>query len=1356
MTSLQGEEVSGGFGYRFPLSYAQQRLWFLDRLERGSPAYNIPVVLRLRGDLDVAALEGALAGLVQRHEALRTAFPEEDGEPFQVVHPPNHPDLEIIDLQDHADGEARIADAVRETVNRPFSLAEGPVIRCTLLRLGPHDHVLAIVVHHIVADAWSLGVLRRDLSELYRANLENCEPKLPELDVQYGDFAVWQRDWFAGERLDTQLAYWKQALAGAPGLLELPTDRPRPALQSDNGGHARAIFPRELAERLEELGRKENATLFMVLLAGFATLLSRYADQEDIVVGTPIANRQRLELEPLIGFFANTLALRLDLEGRPTFRQALATVRNVVLDAFAHQDLPFEQLVAELNPTRTLSHSPLFQVLFQVHVAAAGEGDGYRLAGLQAERINLDRGKAKFDLALTMRSDNEGLHASFEYSADLFDAETVTRMLGHLRTLLEEAAANPDQPLVTLPIVTKAEQEQLAIWNRTAVTRAEANRCVHELFETQAAHTPDAHALAFGGSVLTYDELNARANRLAWRLRELGVGPDTPVAISMNRSFDLVASVLAALKAGGAYVPLDPTYPAERLEFMLREAEPPVVLTTTDLAAQLPRTDAHVICLDDEGGDVTDESCENPPPLADADNLGYVLFTSGSTGWPKGVAMPQRPLTNLLLWQREHFTARRAARTLQFASLNFDVAFQEIFSTLVSGGTLVLVDDDTRRDTEALLRLLDDEQVERLFLPFAALQHVAETADDLGLRAGALREVITAGEALQASPAIRRFFAAHAGCVLHNQYGPTESHVATAFTLDLDSGRWPETPPIGTPIANSRIWLLDANDQVVPVGVPGQLHIGGPILARGYLNRPDLTSERFVADPFGNEGERLYRTGDTARLRSDGNLEFLGRRDDQVKVRGYRVELGEIEAVLLRHEELREAAAVVRDDDAGERRLVAYVVPDRQPGPSAAALREFLARSLPEYFVPTAFVTLDALPLGATGKIDRRALPAPDRRQTVDEQLMPPRNETERRLVRIWQAVLGIAEPLGVKDDFFALGGHSLLAVRLVAKVERELSVKLPLATLFEGATVERMAERIVELRGEGKRLPTLTPLKSSGTKTPLFLLHGSDGELMIYRELVSAISSDQPVYGIQPIGLDGRDLPFLNLQEMAAHYVSELRAFAPEGPYLLAGYCFSGVLAYEVAHQLSEQGHAPDLLALIDASPRGHRQQQRPTRGEIERQKLQDFLARDLRGKLSWITRRFAGVGYKLRSRVRFALYNYARRGPRWLPRSLLNVEGAIFSALETYRTPTSALHVTLLRAVDTATQTFSTRSNWRAVTDEVEIRPIFAEGIQHDNIVREPYVSLLAAELEACIARALALREREGDSVQATGFAS
>jgi amino acid adenylation domain-containing protein len=1057
---------------RFPLSFAQQRLWFLDRLEPGGSAYNVPLPLELRGQLDTSALTRALESLLDRHEALRTTFVEEDGRPDQLIHAAGALDLELVDLSGETDPESAAKDAALSEIDAPFDLVAGPLLRVKLLRLGARRHVLVLTLHHIVADAWSLGVLGRDLSELYRAQLEERQPSLPPLDVQYGDFAVWQREWFQGQRLDSQLAYWREELAGAPPLLELPTDRPRPSIQSTDGDRVRTVFPAELADKLEAVGRSTNATLFMTLLAGYAALLARYTGARDIVVGTPIANRQRVELEPLIGFFANTVALRVQLPADPTFLEVVQQVRDRVLDAAAHQDLPFEQLVAELNPTRSLSHSPVFQTLFQLHVGAGQRPD---FSGLEVERFDVHRSTSKFDLALTMSRIDDGLQASVEFATALFDRGTIERLLGHLRTLLEAAAADPHATIGSLPLLTHEEEARLRAWNETRVSFADGHRRVHELFEAQANRTPHVAAVVFRGEQLSYAELNAAANRLARHLRAAGVGRDIPVGLALERSPRLIVAVLAVLKAGGAYMPLDPTYPAERLRMMIEDSRPTLVATERDAGAFLPDT-TPIVRLDEDAPRIDAYDADDLDSDGDSDSLAYVLFTSGSTGRPKGVAMPHRALTNLVLWERAA-EASAARRTLQFASLSFDVASQEIFTTLTDGGTLVLVDEDTRRNAEELLALIGSEAIERLFLPFAMLQNLAEAALELDAVPTCVREVITAGEPLRSTAAVRRLFARLGGAVLRNHYGPTESHVVTAHTLEGPPASWDERPPIGRPIANARIHLLDAWGRQVPVGVPGELFIGGDVLAHGYLNRPELTGERFaVASPAGVP-ERLYRTGDLARYRPDGTIDYLRRADEQLKIRGHRVEPGEVEVVLGTQPGVRQACVTAREDPSGDRRLVAYLTAEPGQRPDEGELRRRLAEVLPEFMVPGAIVVLDALPVSPNGKIDRSRLPDPAAGRAEDG-LVAPSTSTEQAVAAVWEEVLGVG-PLGSREDFFAVGGHSLLAVRVISRLRKAFGVELPVRSLFDEPTIAGLAARLdaaVEA-GTPVRGPVLEPV---------------------------------------------------------------------------------------------------------------------------------------------------------------------------------------------------------------------------------------------------------------------------------------
>ena len=1046
-----------------PLSFAQQRMWFLDQLVPDNPFYNVPLAVRLTMQIDVTALERSINEIVRRHESLRTTFMVVGERPVQAIAPALIVPLPMIDLRElsEAEREVELGRLLAEQAQQTFDLVRGPLVRTTLLRLGDEDYVLFVMTHHIISDGWSLGVFIRELVMLYQAFSAGEPSPLPELPIQYADFAVWQREWLQGEVLETQLSYWKEQLGDHPPVLELPTDRPRPPIESFRGAAQSFLLPETLAEALQALSRQEGVTLFETLLAAFNVLLHRYTGQEDILVGSPIANRNRTEIEGLIGFFANTLVLRTDLAGNPSFRDLLGRVSKVMAGGHAHQDLPFERLVEELQPQRDLSRNPLFQVMFVLEDIPVLFP---RRSGPAFTRLEVNRGTAKVDLTLMMERARRGLWGEMEYSTDLFDASTVARLVEHFQALLESAAANPDQRLSDLPLLTEAEQRQLLVeWNDTE-TMYPQDRCIHELFERQVERTPDVVAVVFEEQHLTYRQLNRRANQLAHHLQALGVGSDVPVAISMERSLDMVVGVLGILKAGGVYVPLDPTYPQERLAFILQDAHAPVLLTQRRLLEALPEYPGHVVCLDTDWQAIDCMPQTSLPCVTTADNLLYIIYTSGSTGWPKGVAMRHRPLINLTHWQGHATTLSQPARTLQFASLSFDVSCQEIFFTWSSGGTLVLVSEDTRRDAVALLEVLDDACVERLFLPFVALQHLAQVvADQDALVPAKLREVITAGEQLQITPQIEHLFNELDGCTLHNQYGPTEGHVVTAFTLKGTPETWAALPPIGRPVANARIHILDQHLQPVPIGVPGELHIGGLVLARGYLDRPDLTAERFIPDPFSREpGARLYRTGDLARYLPDGNIEFLGRIDHQVKVRGYRIELGEIETVLGQHAGVRDVAVLAREDKPGDRRLVAYLVPNEGQEPVIGELRRFLREKLPDYMIPSAFVTLDALPLTPSGKVDRRMLPAPERgRPEVEGVFVAPRTPVEEMLVGIWAEALGL-EQAGIHDNFFELGGHSLLAAQVISRVRQVFPVEVPLRALFEAPTVAGLAEQVV------------------------------------------------------------------------------------------------------------------------------------------------------------------------------------------------------------------------------------------------------------------------------------------------------
>ncbi|HEU4561307.1 MAG TPA: amino acid adenylation domain-containing protein, partial [Longimicrobium sp.] len=1009
--------------------------------------------------------------IVRRHEALRTVFTEVDGSPVQVIAPFEGFVLPMEDLSEL--GEAAVRRRAQEEARRPFDLSAGPLFRAALLRLGEEDHVLLLGMHHIVSDLWSMGVLFQELSALYAAYREGGESPLPELAVQYADYAVWQREQLEGEVLDRQLAYWRERLAGAPELLDLPTDHPRPVVQTYRGASIPVEFSPELLDRLQALGRSEGATLYMTLLGAFQVLLGKYAGSDDVVVGSPIAGRTRGEVEELIGFFVNTLVLRTDLSGDPSFRETLRRVREATLGAYEHQEVPFEKLVAELQPERSMSHSPLFQVMF-TQQDAVGAGDV--LPGLNVGGVGAAMEVARFDLSLTLAVTPQGLRGGLNYNTDLFERATVDRMLGHLGRVLEQVAADADVRLSQLELLAEAERARVVEeWNRTD---AEVPRdvCVHELVEAQAARTPGAVALVYENEEVTYAELNARANRLAHHLRGLGAGPDVRVGICLERSIEMVVAVLATLKAGGAYVPLDPEYPAERLVYMLQDSAPAVLLTQRSLSGQFDGSGVPIEVLDGDVSAWTAQPDSNPGRGAlTPENLAYVIYTSGSTGQPKGVMNGHRGVINLLAWGERHWELTAGDAVLQRTSLSFDVSVRELFSPLVAGARLVLVRPGGQREVDYLVEVIRRREISTMVL---TVSHMQAFLDHPGLEGcSSLRRIVLGGESIPVGM-LAELQTRLPEARLYHEYGPTEATVTSTVRTCGAEGEAPGAS-IGGPISNTRVYLLDARGKPVPVGVAGELYVGGAGVARGYLGRPELTAERFVADSFGAEpGARLYRTGDLGRWLADGTIEFLGRVDTQVKVRGYRIELGEIEAVLRQAPGVTDCAVVARQDETGTPRLVAYVV----GGVEAGGLRDHLRRELPDYMVPAVYVPLERLPLTPSGKLDRKALPAPEF-ASAEERYVAPRTPAEEVLAGIWAELLG-RERVGVEESFFELGGHSLLATRVVSRVREVFGVELPLRALFEGPTVAELAGRVEEMRRAA--LPVLPPLVPAGRMGPL------------------------------------------------------------------------------------------------------------------------------------------------------------------------------------------------------------------------------------------------------------------------------
>ena len=1034
-----------------PLSFTQQRFWFLAQLEPDRPIYNEWTAVRLTGVLDLRALDHSIHELVRRHEALRTTFAVHDGEPVQIIAPALTVPLSVIDLQPlpssvRWDEVRRLAG---EETARSFDLASGPLFRVTLLQMAAQEAILLLTFHHIVIDAWSATVFYRELGALYTAFVQQQPSPLPALPVQYADFAVWQRTWLQSQAFKTQLAYWQTQLADlAP--LQLPTAlRGRPAKQSYHGAQQAIPFSDALVTSLHGLSQQAGASLFTTLLAAFQTLLYRYTGQDDIVVGAPIANRSRPEIEGLIGCFTNTLVLRSDFAGNPTFRTLLHRVRTTVLDGLAHQDLPFEKLVEELQPERDLSRTPLFQVLFVFNNTALNFD---QFGAVQATPVDLPSTIARFDLTLSVMESASGLQAQVAYNTDLFDPATIERMVGHLQTLLAGVVADPDQPVAKLPLLTTAERQQVLVeWNDTATTYPKAT-CLHQLFEEQVQRTPAAVALIVEEQRLTYQELNAQANQLAHYLQTLGVGPDVPVGICLERSVALVVGLLGILKAGGAYVPLDPAYPPERVALMLADGEPLVLLTQATLLTTLPASAAQVLCLDRDWPTIAQQPATNPSSAVAANNLAYILYTSGSTGRPKGVEIEHHSAAALIDWTRQVFTQEEIAGTLASTSICFDLSVFELFVPLSRGGKVILAENALHLPSlpaAAEVTLINT-------VPSAMTELVRNRAVPDGVKV-----VNLAGEPLKNTLVQQVYQSAKVQRVL-NLYGPSEDTTYSTFTL-VEKGATAE-PTIGRPLANTQLYLLDGQLQPVPIGVIGELYIGGAGLARGYRNQPMLTEEKFIPNPFAPEApsRRLYRTGDLARYLPDGQIEFLGRRDNQVKLRGFRIELGEIETALTQHPAVRATVVVVREDTPGDKRLVAYLTTtDAQHEALETTLSDHLRRTLPYYMVPAAFVVLAALPLTPNGKVDRRALPAPVAVQhDPAEAFAPPGTPTEAQVATIWCEVLRL-ERAGIHDDFFALGGHSLLATQVISRCREAFGVEIALLSLFEERTIAGLAARI-------------------------------------------------------------------------------------------------------------------------------------------------------------------------------------------------------------------------------------------------------------------------------------------------------
>lgn len=1317
-----------------PLSSAQSRLWFLSQLEEGI-AYNIPLALKLDGALSITALERSLTEIARRHEALRTTFPVVQGIPVQRILPPQAVVVPIVDLEAiPADRQmAEVQQLAQVEAQRRFNLALDRPLRCTLLRLDASTHVLLVTMHHIASDGWSLGVFRRELATLYTAFFQGSASPLAELPIQYADFAHWQQQRLQAVTQKPQLAYWQQQLAGAPPLLELPTDRPRPPVQSFRGGTEFFWLDAQLTQQLKAFSQQSGATLFMTLLGALATLLSRYSQHQDIVIGSPIANRNRVELEPLIGFFINLLALRIDLSGDPQFSDLLQRVRQVALDAYANQDTPFEQLVEALHPERNLSHSPLFQVLF---ILQNSPTDPVNLPGLTLNPLSVESGTAKYDITLMMEETAGGIMAEFEYNQDLFDRATITRMVGHFQTLLQGIVAAPDQPISALPLLTAAETQQVLVdWNQTALAYP-AESCIHQLFESQVERTPDAIAIVFEQTYLTYQDLNDRANQVAHYLRTLGVGPEVIVGICLERSLEIVVGLLGILKAGGSYVPLDPAYPQDRLAYMIEDSQLPVLLTQQALRTQFSESTVQVICLDTDWSAIAQQPTTNLDSGVAANNLAYTIYTSGSTGKPKGVQICHHTAVNFLNSMRLQPGLTEHDILLAVTTISFDIAVLELYLPLMVGARAVLATRTVAADAKRLADLLAESEATVMQATPATWQMLLAGGWQGDLRL----KMLCGGEAMSRKLADQLL---ERGGSLWNMYGPTETTVWSA-ACEVKPGTG--AIPVAGPIANTQIYVLAESSypaagsvQPVPVGIPGEVHIGGDGLARGYLNRPELTNSRFIPDPFSDRpNARLYKTGDLARFRPDGSLEFMGRMDHQVKLRGFRIELGEIEAVLSRYPLIKQGVVVVREDIPGDQRLVAYFTTKGDTLPTNQVMRQFLKEQLPDYMVPSTFVKLETLPLTPNGKVDRRALPTPDSSLANDssQNFVAPRDAMERQLVEIWQEVLQV-QPIGIHDSFFELGGHSLSAVRAWAKVEEVFGKNLPITTLLQSPTIAELSP-VLQAAGREANFGDLVPLRLGGNKPPLFCLYG----ILLYRELAEQLDPEQPVYGVylqEEIDLlktgkiDQQTSIFSSVPKIADRYLQAIRTLQPHGPYYLAGESFGGVVAFEMAQQLQAIGEEVALIALFDSkAPLCHNNLSRRQRLKLHARLLwqqgPSYLTDKVQNNLKSVQKRLSTGWYQASQRLALGRKSIAPAQADTLPQDIR--QAVRDRAMQAYVPKPYTGRAVLFRAMDRDAFDYSDRCmGWSTFTDHLEIYDVPGD---HLGILQHPNVPVLAEQLQ------------------------
>jgi amino acid adenylation domain-containing protein len=1308
-----------------PLSYSQERMWFLHQIEPTGSAYNVAGAVTISGPTDIPALFAAFNEVLRRHEVLRSNYVSVDGSPELRIAAERSLVFEQIDLEQAIDPAARAEQLASELAHRPFDIAHDLLIRGGLYRLNATERVLCVSMHHLITDAWSMGVLTREVLELYVELSAGRAPAARDERLQYVDYAAWQRQHFSSASMAKDLAYWKAELSGVPAL-ELPFDRPPPAEPSSRGALTPLALPSDLLENLRELGRERGSTLFMVMLTAFQVVLQRYSGQTDIVLGVPIANRNHITSERFMGTLVNTLALRIQFEPDFTFAQLLKQTRDRALNAYEHQDLPFERLVAELPLSRSSGRSPLIQAMFDFQNAPLPnvEATGFRM-----KPFVISRGASQFDLSVLILDTELGQSIGFEYSTDRFSSEAVERLAGHYLSVLKSILADVEQPISSIPLL--AEPEQRALLEAAARTCIDqpATVPVHRLVQEQAILRPTAVAVIDETRSLTYGELDRQSDALAVQLRMRGACPGERVAVFVDRTCNVPVALLAVLKSGAAYVPLDPRYPSARIEQVLEDASPRLVLTRSGLEHALPASVADRIVLTDVISDTpvsARSTCEVRPEMA-----AYVIYTSGSTGRPKGVEVSHAGLSNFLRSMTAEPGITEKDWLLSVTTVAFDIFGLEVFLPLVNGATVYIASSELATDGTRLRELFEKSPATLMQATPATWKLLIEA----GFEGKKGLKILSGGEALPRDLADQLLLRADS---VWNMYGPTETTIWSTLQR-VTAGT--EPIPIGAAILHTRLYVLDVHKNLAPFGAIGEIYIGGVGVANGYFNRPDLTAERFFRDPFSNApGARMYRTGDLGKLRADGTLDYLGRADYQIKLRGFRIEPGEIEAVIKQQPGVRDAVVVAREDRPGDLRLVAYYVPDGAALDLGGELRAVLAQRLPEYMVPAAFVALAAFPQTPNGKLDRKLLPAPAQTDLARvEEFLAPRDELEARVEQIWHSVLGGAR-LSVRDNFFNIGGHSLLAVRLLARIRKELGLDLSLATLMKAPTIEQLSRQIQDLRlaqqaDLDKPVPSVrqrsfsfvVPLQVAPGKTPLFCVHGAGGDVISLRELGAGVGNELAFYGIQARGVDGKSKPFGTIEEMAIAYIEEIRQIQPTGPYHLSGFCGGGLIAFEIATQLRAVGETVALLALLGSRRKG---------SVIGDSRLSVWKRGIAERGLGYLFERAAFFAQRELSfaSARLRIF-WSRVSNRPVPHEIRNLwlTWAFFQAESRYSPRPYAGRLTVFRATGDhmSERDGGPELGWRGYASEgVDVQEVPGN---HESVIEQPYAAVLAEKLKA-----------------------